>query len=47
MLINDNDGEGRTGWIEYCPGIGNSKDIMEFIKVPLYKEFGGSFKIKK
>jgi len=26
MLINDNDGEGRRGWIEYAEGIGSGKD---------------------
>ena len=30
MLINDNDGEGRKGWIEYASGIGLSKDIDLF-----------------
>lgn len=30
LLINDNDGEGRDGWIEIAPGIGAEKDPGEF-----------------
>lgn len=30
MLINDNDGAGRRGWIEFCPGIGAGKDSSAF-----------------
>jgi len=26
FIVNDNDGEGRRGWIEYAEGIGSSKD---------------------
>ncbi len=44
LLINDNDGNGRTGWLEYCPGIGAAKDIMQFIRVPMYKKFGARYK---
>lgn len=36
MLVNDNDGESR-GWIEFCPGIGASKDASQFITVPILK----------
>ena len=30
MLINDNDGSGRRGWMEYMSGIGSSKDPDAF-----------------
>ncbi|WP_419886247.1 alpha/beta hydrolase fold domain-containing protein [Paenibacillus sp. B-A-8] len=30
LLVNDNDGEGRRGWIEYNSGIGASKDVNAF-----------------
>lgn len=33
MLWNDNDGEGRKGWIEYASGIGSSKDTKLFTKL--------------
>jgi len=33
MLINDNDGDGRRGWLEFCPGIGVSKDPTAFKEV--------------
>ena len=36
-LINDNDGNGRRGWIELCGGIGTVKDASEFTKIPLVK----------
>ena len=37
MLVNDNDGIGRRGWMEYASGIGTFKDsslftYIEFIK---------------
>lgn len=38
MLVNDNDKEGRRGWIEFCPGIGYSKDPSQFIDVLLLKK---------
>ena len=38
MLINDNDGSGRRGWMEYCPGIGTDKNPALFIEVPVYIE---------
>lgn len=44
LLINDNDGNGRIGWLEYCPGIGASKDIMQFIRIPMYKKFGARYR---
>ena len=37
-LINDNDGEGRRGWIEYGSGIGLSKDVNKFVKL-LFLDF--------
>jgi hypothetical protein len=30
FLVNDNDGGGRKGWIEWTPGIGQSKDPSRF-----------------
>ncbi|MBL8992567.1 MAG: carbohydrate binding domain-containing protein, partial [Spirochaetia bacterium] len=30
FLVNDNDGKGRRGWIEWAPGIGRSKDPLHF-----------------
>ena len=37
LLVNDNDGEGRRGWIEYRSGIGDGKDIKKFGSVTLVK----------
>ena len=35
MLVNDNDGNGRKGWIAYADGIGKSKDtsLFTFLKI--------------
>ncbi|NOV01909.1 alpha/beta hydrolase fold domain-containing protein [Paenibacillus planticolens] len=30
MVVNDNDGSGRKGWLEYNSGIATAKDINEF-----------------
>ena len=30
LLINDNDGEGRDGWIQIAPGIGDEKNPGKF-----------------
>ncbi|MBO4898377.1 MAG: hypothetical protein J5590_08790 [Clostridia bacterium] len=30
LMANDNDGNGRRGWIEYCSGIGTHKDVTLF-----------------
>lgn len=30
VLVNDNDGQGRRGWIEYCSGIGTTKNVELF-----------------
>ena len=30
MLVNDNDGKGRRGWIEYASGIGEGKNTALF-----------------
>lgn len=30
LMANDNDGGGRRGWIEYCSGIGEHKDVTLF-----------------
>ena len=30
LLVNDNDGEGRDGWIHIAPGIGDSKNPDKF-----------------
>lgn len=37
VLINDNDGGGRRGWIELSGGIGTVKDASQFVKIPLVK----------
>ena len=37
VLINDNDGAGRRGWLEYCPGIGYTKDASLFVEFPILK----------
>jgi len=34
-LINDNDGGGRRGWIEYGSGIGMTKNVNEFVSMPM------------
>lgn len=33
MLINDNDGNGRRGWLEFCPGIGRVKNPADFREI--------------
>ena len=30
LMANDNDGQGRRGWIEYCSGVGTHKDVTLF-----------------
>ncbi|MDR3709509.1 MAG: NEW3 domain-containing protein [Capsulimonadaceae bacterium] len=30
LLVNDNDGGGRKGWVEWTPGIGRSKDPSQY-----------------
>lgn len=35
IIVNDNDGTGRRGWMEFCPGIGSEKDASLFMKVPV------------
>lgn len=35
MLVNDNDGSGRRGWIEYASGIGESKNTAMFTYIKL------------
>ena len=37
MLVNDNDGKGRKGWIEYGSGIGATKDISQFAVIKFSK----------
>lgn len=36
LLVNDNDGEGREGWIALAPGIGEKKDAADypFVMIP-------------
>ena len=34
-LINENDGNGRSSWLEWTPGIGNGKNPGLFGKLPL------------
>lgn len=36
ILVNDHDGNGR-GWLEYCGGIGTSKNPEQFMELPIYK----------
>ncbi|MDO5310521.1 MAG: sugar-binding protein, partial [Clostridia bacterium] len=38
VLVNENDGAGRNGWLEYCGGIGDSKNAALFIPVTLDKK---------
>ncbi|RTE10395.1 fibronectin type III domain-containing protein [Paenibacillus whitsoniae] len=33
LLVNDNDGGGRLGWLEWASGIGNAKDTSLFGKI--------------
>jgi hypothetical protein len=35
LLVNDDDGEGRNGWIELAPGLGMSKDPSQFPMISL------------
>jgi len=35
--VNDNDGQGRRGWIEYCSGIGTNKNVELFGAMKLTK----------
>ena len=37
FLLNDNDGDGRRGWIEYTSGIGESKNTELFARIKLLK----------
>ncbi len=37
MLVNDNDGTGRRGWMEYASGIGTFKDSSLFTYIELIK----------
>lgn len=37
MLVNDNDGAGRRGWIEYNSGVGMTKNAMLFGKLNFVK----------
>jgi len=37
VLVNDNDGQGRRGWIEYCSGIGTNKNVELFGAMKLTK----------
>jgi hypothetical protein len=34
ILINDNDGQGRRGYMQLCDGIGGTKDPSKFMKIP-------------
>jgi hypothetical protein len=33
ILVNDNDGQARRGWLQWAPGMGYSKDPSQFPKV--------------
>lgn len=37
FLVNDNDGDGRRGWIEYTSGIGETKNSTMFTTIKLIK----------
>lgn len=37
FLLNDNDGDGRRGWIEYTSGIGEAKNTELFARIKLLK----------
>ena len=37
FLVNDNDGDGRRGWIEYAGGIGEAKNSELFTYLTLIK----------
>ena len=37
FLVNDNDGDGRRGWIEYAGGIGEAKNCLLFTYLTLIK----------
>lgn len=47
VLLNDNDGAGRRGWMEYGSGIGTSKDVNKFVMMPLldFSEANGGIQI--
>lgn len=38
MLVNDSDGQGRKGWMEYGGGIGTSKDPSQFLNLFLVEK---------
>jgi hypothetical protein len=38
VLVNDNDGAGRKGWIEWGSGIGESKSNQLFVPIRLIRE---------
>jgi hypothetical protein len=38
LLVNDNDGNGRRGWMEFCPGIGETKDSAAFESIPVVRK---------
>lgn len=35
VLVNDDDGSGRRGWMEYGSGIGYSKNVNEFVRMQM------------
>jgi hypothetical protein len=35
LIVNDNDGQGRKGWIEWTPGIGQSKNPQLYQPITL------------
>jgi hypothetical protein len=41
MLVNDNDGDGRTGWREWAGGIGENKDPAAFRRATLVTDGDG------
>ena len=35
LLVNDNDGRGRKGWMQTAPGLGDRKDTSSFTTLVL------------
>ena len=35
LLVNDNDGKGRKGWMQTAPGLGDRKDTSSFTTLVL------------
>lgn len=44
LLVNDNDGAGRKGWLEYGSGIGRTKNPTLYLELPVLRKISGSHK---